>query len=407
MIILQNQARHRRACTVFLVLSNDHAYWLRMHDDQIVDKYVSAEDGLVVRLLLDSPLDEIDRVSVAQTASSGANKWRSLRVLNRKKQEYAHSTVYALDKKYSPIIGSVLHHVVPPGWDQWLEHIQSRDVIVASVSNCIELMSRWSKSINHPVLLVQSSDTQQLQVLVENGSPVFSRQVDTLYAKSVESDDGCNNEELLQTIEFLKRNVLPDNEAFSVATLRSTRDASTCQWAHVYFLIDLLVLRESVVIPVPNFTEYWQPLQELVQDKDDTDSNGWPASVARFSLGLLGRLKRSMPGESSVEQRLWHGLDSLKISSAHWRSCTRLNYMRCVSLLFAASGVVCVALASVSGIASARIRTDQLLKQSECPGERASTASDKSRFFHFTDGSHSHYSGTIGAIRASCLESCG
>lgn len=387
MIMFENQRYDRRQFQLILLLQADRAYWIRLQGEQIVDTFSEAIDAesydngsrcpwipenendekLLVRLILDSTLDEIDRVAVSQTTSVTLNKWRRFRTLHHLRREYPNSTVFPLASRFAPHVGSVLHHVMPPLWDKWLNGTQSKGVLVTTVSNSIELMAQWSRNRSEPILLVLSNGADQRQVLVDKGSPAFVRYIDTAYAKEYGNvEDGVLGE-LSQTVGYLKSNVLSKELSPAIGSLKPVNQAKTDQWKYAFLLVDLLQGQEINLEEHVTTGSMHCGKSELSSKKEHRELAYWRL-CQRAMPGWLMKPLRKLTGvgvlQWQVDQRSWYDLGALSKSSDYWRTCKRLNRLRYVSLMCVTVGIITVAVSSVNGMSSARVRNSEAREQS-------------------------------------------
>ena len=180
-----------------LILQAGQAYWFRLKHNAVIEtcietitpgqaqqgrkpdwmKQTPVSEPQWVELLLDTTLDEVDRVSVAQSNKRWVNYYRRWTTLRRLKRDYAQSKVYPLPSVNKDNVAALMHIVIPDVWNDYLSVLQAEDVVFHSVLTGTELVADWSRQFKVPTLVVMPVASDQRHVLVDAGQAVFLRTV--------------------------------------------------------------------------------------------------------------------------------------------------------------------------------------------------------------------------------------
>ena len=109
-----------------LVLQQEHAYWFKIIDGRITDRHVEAlarsqNETAVhcpwsqstdntpnrVELILDSTLDEVNRVGVSQSSSALINWYRRWMTYCRARRDFPRARVYSLPAGYQEQVAAL------------------------------------------------------------------------------------------------------------------------------------------------------------------------------------------------------------------------------------------------------------------------------------------------------------
>ena len=179
-----------------LALQHEHAYWFKIIDNSVSDRYVEAltmqQDGTAihcpwsecindrpqrVELILDSTLDEVNRVGVTQGPNALINRYRRWITVVRARRDFPHSRVYPLPAAYQEQVAAIMHPLIPEQWSHWLLALQANHVVFHQVSMGNELLERWSRCFDDKILVLMSSDRNRRHLLIDSGATVFLRSV--------------------------------------------------------------------------------------------------------------------------------------------------------------------------------------------------------------------------------------
>ena len=195
-----------------VVLQNDHACWFRWRGQELMGSWcepmctdslnqstrcpwvVSDEGGAAcqVRLVLDSSLDEVDRVKVDTLSAGWMNAVHRRSMARRLRTDYPLASIHRLPAYATPDVLSVVHHIIPPEWEEWLRQLQSQDVFITHAVTSLELLcectrdqslyrgsqaSSIEKSVG-PVLFDVPVGRERRHLLADNGVPLFMRVVE-------------------------------------------------------------------------------------------------------------------------------------------------------------------------------------------------------------------------------------
>lgn len=181
---------------VLLVTSLD-VCWYRCQDLQITDQirhsldedpktviasnlwlknYVDNTDA-DVELIVDTELDDLDRVKLLDSTNWFCRSWHLRKVLWQLRREYPEATVSSLPKFLYPEIASVLYEQLATQSSSWLGKLSDSRVVVSHVVTSTELLVDWFRIFPHPVLLhmFDGRDRHRLLLTVD-GLPLHLRQ---------------------------------------------------------------------------------------------------------------------------------------------------------------------------------------------------------------------------------------
>ncbi len=227
------ETRSVSALSTMLVLQQNTAWWLKVSHDKIVDCQAveldsatgtpAAElsiprwrhdqlqsDVFYVDLVLDTTIDEVDRVGVPSSGSKIINHYWQFKTLRRLRNDFPHACVYPLSSPTDER-AALMHPVVPDAWNEWLLRVQTCGVVMQSVVTSTQLGCHWSKRFSAHVLLSMPSSMRTRHVLIQRGAAIFLRTMKVLSPEcsDSQSDAGVMHTdltELNQTIDYIQSN---------------------------------------------------------------------------------------------------------------------------------------------------------------------------------------------------------
>lgn len=140
--------------------------WLRLEDEQA---------DLSIELVLDTPLDELDRVSLEKPGVGLAKRWQCYRLQRSLSREFPCATVRLISGEAALGDLNVLHHVIPEFWSPWLEQLQQQNVRLTRVVTGTELLLSCLPRREDSTLLVTNVGFEERHLLVSGSAPVFMR----------------------------------------------------------------------------------------------------------------------------------------------------------------------------------------------------------------------------------------
>ena len=399
-----------------LILQADDAYWFRLMHDVVMETYietiatgqtqqtrkpawlkeVSVGEPQWVELVLDTTLDEVDRVAVAQSEKRWINYYRRWTTLRRLRRDYAQSKVYPLPSGNKDNVAGLMHLVFPDLWNDYLSALQAADVIFHSVQTGTELVADWSRQIDSPTLVVMPVGDDQRHVLVNAGLAVFLRTVHV-----AERTPGQTNNSLIteQTLEYLKTQTSLVDDSLGVVEPRSHASIQAAEkitvpddhaehalpagkFGHLLSQTDLLttkrvncLLTMLLGLPAEHTTYTWsidsglQRSHIRVEQKTDPrtgkrgrsfkdkihrvvdcmSSRSGNGGIPPVKLPLLQSVARSVPIFSP--------------SILHLKSSRRRNHIHALSVVFLTLASLTAMVAIANGISIDRLVHDQALER--------------------------------------------
>lgn len=228
---------YRQSFKILLILQGNQAFWFKWEQGVLRDSFVEPIDAskvttqsrcpwidpdsdalnnadsvelgsdLAIELILDTSLDELDRVKVDIHSSRLIQRIQRNTLLRKLDADFPSATVNSLPDYLEPECASILHHVIPENWDQWLQELQNRAVTITHVVTGTELLCRWSGSCRALRLLVQDLGGDKRHLLLDASTPIYMRVVHN------------HTQSVGQTLDHIKEHVLPVGREPEVVTL--------------------------------------------------------------------------------------------------------------------------------------------------------------------------------------------
>ncbi|ASJ76239.1 hypothetical protein [Granulosicoccus antarcticus] len=409
-----------------VVLQGDQAYWFRWHGQRLEGTFTEqmTADSLSkqshcpwievgenqaeckVQLVLDTCQDEVDRVKVEDLSDGWKRTIQRHRMASRLRRDYPLANIHQLPVYAAPDVLSIVHHIIPTSWEEWLTQLQSQDVCITHVATSLQLLSECSgKGIrlagSHqesrggryggPVLFSLLLDTERRHLLLDGGVPMFMRLVseegaaDAFVAGAAGAADVIGPDVvetgLLETLQHVNEQITQNQLSVQVAVplapwpeLESRLHAASVlaalsQGHPVEF--DTLALNG-----VEGGSSELQPGETVLPKK----TGMWLLALRRLLVWVCGRFHRQQAG-----QRRWqltnefrfvrHFLQASIIQNAQR---LRIQKLQRATLICAWMATASVAIASVHGITSARQRA-QLTDQKQHLAQKIDVLSESVR----------------------------
>jgi hypothetical protein len=369
---------------IVLILQANQAFWFKWKNGKLLESFVepvSSDLGgrqsrcpwidvdlnasgpvseLVVELILDTSLDELDRVKVDSHSSKFVQRIQRNTLIRKLSADFPDANVQPLPDYLEPDCVSILHHVIPEHWDKWLQVLQTQSVTITHVVTGTELLCHWSGTGAGPRLLVQDLGSEKRHLLVDGSVPIYMRVIPKVGTCADATIDEWNTQSIRQTLVYVKENVLPADSLPLVTELAQMNCAPSHEFAATRLLSALYLGHTAELI---------------VEDID-------PAKLLEGSaVSLMSELTPvPMPGDTSSQTvkmitRTWARI-ARKGGCSAWRlpararivnktlmpslqknrQRSRLVQLQRATLLCAAVATITTAVASVHGFSSSRER---------------------------------------------------
>lgn len=384
---------------IVVVLQAEEAFWFRWRGTELLSTFVEpvGDEGLGnhtrcpwiraatgepvprVRLVLDTGLDEVDRVRVDSLSPGWAGRLQILRLSSRLKDEFPLATVNRLPASLAPDVMSIVHHIIPRTWERWLDSLQKQDVCISHVVTGLELlclctkeqqrmagtdrskvMSGWSG----PVLLNAAVGMEQRHLLVEGGTPLFMRMVAT-----TDEDPGNDDSAIQETLDYLREHVLRHAGHVPVVVPSLCLPSPSLQFSAARVLSALCAgiavnLDSMTTGAIPDCTHP----DKAAKPDESLEVDGCGIAIGKDRDGMLAQTRRTERGwrvtarrtlargtlQPSMERNQLHGL---------------IRRLQMATLLAAVLAAMTVLLASVHGIENAR-KQSRLSAEKDGMGEQ-------------------------------------
>lgn len=201
----------REEYQLVVVLQDQQALWFRWRGQELVGSWsepVTADSvntqslcpwvindasgpECQVRLVFDTGLDEVDRVKAESLPRGWMQAVQRRRMARRLQTDYPLATIHLLPDYASPDVLSIVHHLIPANWEEWLRQLQSQDVCITHAVTSLELFCECSQDWplsgvaapdcveknDGPVLFNVPVGNDRRHLLVDGGVPLFMRMV--------------------------------------------------------------------------------------------------------------------------------------------------------------------------------------------------------------------------------------
>jgi len=371
---------YRQKYRIVLILQGNQAFWFRWSGKELLDSFVEplfselsgrqsrcpwlAENPLdsewAIELILNTSLDELDRVNVDKHTSRLVQRIQCKTLIRKLSADFPNASINALPDYLETGCASILHHVIPEDWSEWLQLLQAQAVTITHVTTATELLCRWSGQTYCLRLVVQDLGSEMRHLLLDGSIPIYMRVVqkeaDTSHATREES----NAQSIGQTLAYLSQNVLPVDRLPVVTQLRQHCSAPSPEFAATR-LLSALYLDQS--------TELIEEKMDPVALQDGSTGSAVP------NAAVAPALKMAPIAIHRVAKRLWNRVtrtacnhvwrlsshsriakELLLASQQKNRQRNRIVRLQRATILCASMATVTAAVASVHGFTSSRER---------------------------------------------------
>jgi len=140
------------------------------------DGWDAGQENTFFDVIINSHLDDVDRVKVQKPELKRQSWLSSYRLLRHLRSEYPDSSVWKLPAQYYPEVASLLHSVLSPTIRAWVKYIQQEGVLISHVVTVPQLLIRSYHGECQPVLFNLALDgNKQRHILIDKGAPVYLR----------------------------------------------------------------------------------------------------------------------------------------------------------------------------------------------------------------------------------------
>lgn len=360
---------------VVLVLQGDQAFWFRKQglsslesfsetlgvDD--VDLHSSCpwirtgEDAepVDIQLVLDSHLDEVDRVKVENVSDGWLRHLQSWRMKRRLAREFPSASLHQLDAYAAPDVLSIVHNLVPEHWQEWLLLLQKEHVSVTQVVTGLELLCRYSatrlEAQRKLALFDIPAGDYSRHLLIDGGVPLFMRLVPATPARQATDDEQL----IRQSLEHVHQQITKGVGSTVVITADGVKGGEGTL-PDVPQLLANLTLGEAVDFRccAPGDT---QDCEDVAAGPTsvETTTNAQSQSDKHFNLFSNWR-RKNINGQWPLTAKHRHATHLLALSVRRNALQLRIRQLQKATLACAWMAAATVVVASVHGVSSARER---------------------------------------------------
>ena len=369
---------------VVLILQANQAFWFKWKDGKLLESFVEPVvadlDGmqsrcpwisadlneserlseLAVELILDTSLDELDRVKVDNHSSKLV--WRIQRnsLIRKLRADFPNANVQPLPDYLEPDCVSILHHVIPDDWGKWLQVLQTQSVTITHVLTSTELLCHWSGTGAGLRLLVQDLGSEERHLMLDDLIPIYMRVIPKVGACVDQTIDEWNMQSICQTLVYVKENLLPPDRLPLVTLLAQVGSAPSPEFAATR-LLSALYMRHTTELIV----ETIDPAKLLGSSAVSLVSELTPVPILGYAFSHIGKIITqtwewfSKRGSNSawrlpVRARIFD--ETLTPSLHKNRQMNRIAQLQRATILCAVVATITTTVASVHGFSSSRER---------------------------------------------------
>ncbi len=323
---------------------HSHCPWIRSSSDSVMTP---------IHLVLDSHLDEVDRVRAATLSRGWLRPLQSWRMRKRLRADYPATAIHTLSRNAAPDALSLVHNLLPESWQSWLGRLQKEHVCISHVVSSIELLCQQAQQQQRlrgaPVLFDIPVGEYRRHLLVDAGSPLFMR----LVSEESELAD-AEQDALRQSLTHVRRQ-LAGVEDVTVVTLASTSKHSFSDTAGLA-LADLCLARSAESDWVLSDTAMrLEPRTEQDQETESGMRRGVLSACQWFRSRVATPRRRQLQRWQLTRSHRLAG-DLLQVSVTRNAMQVRIRQLQRATLICTWMAAAMVIVASVHGVASARER---------------------------------------------------
>ncbi len=370
-----------REPAIVLVLQGDQAFWFRETGPENLESYTETiEVGELdlhsccpwirkpvgspmtpIRLVLDSHLDEVDRVRVPKLSTGWFRHLQCFRTKRQLRADFSRSTIHRLAPAAAPDALSVVHDVLPEHWQKWLALLQKEYVSVSHVVTSLELLCLYSSAHEgrqrKPVLFSIPVGEYSRHLLVQGGVPVFMRLVPFVDVEPGRVDEVAVDESLTH----VRRQITRSAEIPVITLAASSHDEPYATVRVPQALAKLCLGREARLRCV-----YPESDRQCEDEPGLYDEAKGPLKrLDTVIRKLAGRWQRHAEGRWQLTRNHRFADDLLQVSLVRNALQLKIRQLQKATLICAWLAAVAVVTASVHGVASARERARQSRQQQQ------------------------------------------
>lgn len=375
-----------------LILQGDMAHWFTVVDGQLINSYrenipsdcmgavshcpwiesADPSDPMLVELVLDTTLDEVDRISVEKHGNRLVNDYRKFMTLAHLRKDYPKSNVYALPQGEHANVATLMHPEIPEQWGLWLLMLQEANLIFHRVATGAEIAAYWSRQFRECKLLVMRVANYERHMLVKNGAVLFLRTVMSVSRDNTDEKKILNQNQSVidQSIGHIDSTVEPQINSISVirpqfvnvhmvgdAVTHRNRDKESGGEDDVLVLLAMLLgLDIEYESTLKKFNVEIKTSAASVKQLPIYQSDWMKLAVSlRKKITFWFNDNRQTTDHWTLRVSALRWLEALEPSVRHVNGSYRIALVHKVSVVFAVIAVLAASGALVNGVASKRL----------------------------------------------------
>ncbi|MFT6873908.1 MAG: hypothetical protein ACI9XK_003467 [Granulosicoccus sp.] len=301
---LQSSKNSSLEVRVVLVVTSQAICWYRCEDSRITDrltnslddepqivissclwlKYYFGTTDVGIELVVETELDDLDRVKLLDWTHRVSRSWHIRKVLWQLRREYPDAAVNKLPEFLYPEIASVLYSQLSDQSSVWLKKLCACGVVVSHVVTSTQLLSDLFKNYPSPVLLhMFDGGNRHRLLLAVDGLPLHMRQTVDIGSHRNDSENvvvGSNSfaeRYLCESLKYFSESVFSPLNEVLVVFPRELNNAESSEFPDEYLAKHLLELKCNVSYQHISFCN----------QSDNVTGISPLVSVDRFNKGCL------------------------------------------------------------------------------------------------------------------------
>ncbi|MGQ7845372.1 hypothetical protein ACUNV4_12895 [Granulosicoccus sp. 3-233] len=372
---------------IVLVLHGDQAFWFREGGPNGIESFTETiENGgpelhsccpwirpasgsamPCVHLVLDSHLDEVDRVRVPGLSGGWLRHLQCWRMRRQLRADYPTAGMHTLAANAAPDALSIVHNLIPEHWQSWLALLQKEHVTVSHVVTSLELLCRLSGGHSDlkggPVLFASRVGEYTRHLLLDDGVPVFMRLVPT----EGTAQTLAGNAAIDETLEHVRRQIIRSAEIPVIAFMETADDKPVA--AACMALATLCLTGEAHWRRVSPEADALADTSTDTRPGDSTNVSDRKGSIVAWLRRLAGRGRRRHGQRWRLTAAHRFADDLLQVSVTRNAMQARIRQLQKATLICVWVAAATVVVASVHGVASARDRARLGRQQQQVTGQ--------------------------------------
>lgn len=369
---LQGITRAPEQSRIILVVSAHKLSWYRFDQTRITDRFSHSvnEEPLTVidsciwlkfhfdnsaaslELVVDTELDDLDRVKLIGSSHWISRPWHIWKVLWQLRREYPHAMVSSLPGFLYPEIASVLYSQLSESSLGWLQKLSDNGIVVSHAVTSTQLLLDVFRDCSSPVLLHKYDGNRRHRLLLAvDGVPLYMRQTTdtTVFEDSFSGKAGKGSEVgcfarhyLSESLDYLSTSVFSSLENILVVFPADLNSEELPEFHDEYLAKYMLGLQCECHYQKISFNHV--QVQDSQSPYIDSLARGYVSDILKDKVSERAHKLENFRRRVSSKQRYTVTRKSLTFGSVLKRSINSVRDRRRARYLKNISVVVCLLL---------------------------------------------------------------